>query len=65
MEHHRDKGKTPDPNSQAQTGEKTTSKRPYVSPVLVEYGTIAKLTQGSGTKHGDGRHARKGKHSHE
>jgi hypothetical protein len=54
MEHHRDKGKTPDPNSQAQTGEKTTSKRPYVSPVLVEYGTIAKLTQGHQSKNPDG-----------
>lgn len=59
MEQDRDNGETTDPNDQAQTGIKTASKRPYVSPVLVEYGTIAKLTQGSGTDNRDGRHTRR------
>lgn len=29
-------------------------KKPYVSPVLVGYGTVAKLTRSSGTKNGEG-----------
>lgn len=29
-------------------------KRPYTTPRLVEYGSIAKLTQSIGTRNGDG-----------
>lgn len=59
MEQHRDNRKTPDPNGQAQIGIKTASRKPYVSPVLVEYGTIAKLTQGSRTTKNDGANTRR------
>lgn len=54
MGQHRDKEKTPDQNSQSKAGSKTDFKKPYVAPVLVEYGTIAKLTQGTRTTSRDG-----------
>ncbi len=29
-------------------------RRSYISPTLIDYGTVAKLTQGSGANNGDG-----------
>jgi hypothetical protein len=41
-------------NSKRATGDRTT-RRPYAAPKLIEYGSVAKLTQGNGTvKPGDG-----------
>ena len=39
---------------QSVPGERKISKRPYASPVLIEYGTVAKLTQGTRTRKSDG-----------
>jgi hypothetical protein len=36
----------------------TTVKKPYKSPVLTSYGTVAKLTQATGSRNGDGGHTR-------
>jgi len=36
-----------------QPAEKDRSRRPYVAPELVEYGTVAKLTQTGGTTNTD------------
>jgi hypothetical protein len=58
MAQQRDNEKTPDSNSPAQTGNNKACKKPYVSPVLVEYGTIAKLTQGTKTKNADGKNSK-------
>jgi hypothetical protein len=42
------------PDSKRATDERTT-RRPYAPPKLIEYGSVAKLTQGNGTvKPGDG-----------
>lgn len=32
-------------------------KKPYNRPTLTKYGTVARLTQGVGSKNGDGGHA--------
>ena len=39
--------------------EKAVVKKPYIAPVLVEYGTIAKLTQGTRTRNNDGKNSRR------
>lgn len=39
--------------------EDSVLKKPYASPALVEYGTIAKLTQGSLTNMNDGVNSRR------
>ena len=36
-------------------------RKPYSAPVLMEYGTIAKLTQGTRTRNNDGANTRKRK----
>jgi hypothetical protein len=37
------------------TADARRARRPYVAPKLVEYGSVAKLTQGNGTvRNGDG-----------
>ena len=38
---------------------KPAPRKPYVAPVLVEYGTVAKLTQGTRTRRNDGANTRK------
>lgn len=45
----RDKGQ-PEPSS----GGRAASRKPYSSPELVEYGPIAKLTQGTLSRNNDG-----------
>ena len=47
MNQHRDAPRSRDPNSLPGVAEKPVIKKPYTAPVLVEYGTIAKLTQGT------------------
>lgn len=37
-----------------QAGSTTPAKQPYARPQLVDYGTIAELTQGGGGTQGDG-----------
>ncbi len=54
MAQHRDGNKLAQPHKPPGSGEKAASKRPYSTPVLIEYGTIAKLTQGTRTKKSDG-----------
>ena len=51
---HRDGNKLAQPHKPPGGGEKTASKKPYSAPVLIEYGTIAKLTQGTRTRKSDG-----------
>ena len=38
--------------------ESSSPKKPYLTPNLVEYGTVAKLTQALGGSGGDGRRTR-------
>lgn len=59
MKQRQNEGKTPDPGIQLHAGCKAAPRRPYVAPVLVEYGTIAKLTQGSKTRSNDGVNTKK------
>lgn len=59
MEQDPDERRTTDPNGATQTEINPTPKKPYAPPVLVEYGTIAKLTQGSRTRFNDGINTRK------
>ena len=48
-------GDAPDaPQHEPRSSEQTGMKRPYVAPELVEYGTVAKLTQGGGGSVFDG-----------
>ena len=54
MEHDQDGGKTPEFDSQVAAAKSIPAKKPYVAPVLVKYGTIAKLTQGTFTRNPDG-----------
>jgi hypothetical protein len=54
-------GKTATANAPAPAQAEPTPRRPYVAPVLVEYGTIAKLTQGTRTRLNDGANTRKRK----
>ena len=61
MGQHRDDGKTPNQDDPQDAGNNTVSRKPYVAPVLVEYGTIAKLTQGSLTRKTDGANTRQQK----
>ena len=44
------------PNDPRATPERSAAggRRPYVKPALTEYGSIAKLTQGTATKQSDG-----------
>ena len=58
MEQRRDDKKTPDQDCQPEAGKKPASRKPYVSPVLVEYGSNAKLTQGAKTQSFDGANSR-------
>ena len=48
-----------EPEQDEPMGGKVTTRKPYTSPVLVEYGTIAKLTQGNKTRNNDGKNARR------
>lgn len=59
MKQRRNEGEVPNPNRPAQSGSADTKRKPYSPPVLVEYGTIAKLTQGSRTRSNDGSNTRK------
>jgi len=59
MKQRRDEGKAPDPLSLAQSASAATPRKPYSAPSLVEYGTIAKLTQGSLTVNNDGSNTKK------
>ncbi|MFA5915500.1 MAG: lasso RiPP family leader peptide-containing protein [Burkholderiales bacterium] len=59
MEEHRNDRNMPDQNRQAEAETKAVVKKPYASPVLVEYGTIAKLTQGNKTRSRDNHNSRK------
>jgi hypothetical protein len=43
-----------DNKNQLKDIKKSNLKRVYVSPKLLEYGSIAKLTHSTGTKNGDG-----------
>jgi hypothetical protein len=54
-----DNEKSSDKNGRSGPEAKPASRKPYVSPVLVEYGTIAKLTQGSKTMNTDGVNSKK------
>ncbi|MBE0614409.1 MAG: lasso RiPP family leader peptide-containing protein [Burkholderiales bacterium] len=54
MKQHQGDKMIPDSDSQAQAETKAASKKPYIAPVLVEYGNIAKLTQGTFTRNNDG-----------
>lgn len=54
MKQHQGDKMIPDSDSQVQPGTKTNSKKPYLAPMLVEYGNIAKLTQGTLTRKNDG-----------
>ncbi len=42
------------PTEPRSTRERPAGRRPYVKPSLTEYGSIAKLTQGTATKQSDG-----------
>jgi hypothetical protein len=42
------------PQHEPRSPDQPAGKRPYVAPELVEYGTVAKLTQGSGGSAFDG-----------
>jgi hypothetical protein len=47
--------KTQHPPRDERGTEARKTRRPYVAPTLVEYGSVAKLTQGNGTvRSGDG-----------
>ena len=54
MPGHRDGIKLSQPHKPPGSGKKTASKKPYSTPVLIEYGTVAKLTQGTRTQKSDG-----------
>jgi hypothetical protein len=54
MAQQQDRGKAATPKSEPGAGEKANSKKKYATPVLIEYGTVAKLTQGTRTKKSDG-----------
>lgn len=54
MKQHQGDKMIPDSDSQVQPGTNTNSKKPYLAPILVEYGNIAKLTQGTFTRKNDG-----------
>ena len=59
MKKRQDGGNAADQDFLAQPISKMASRRPYTAPALVEYGTIAKLTQGSKTRSNDGSNTRK------
>jgi hypothetical protein len=59
MKQARGAGKVPDSDSLTPPGNGATPRKPYVPPALLEYGTIAKLTQGSKTRSNDGKNTRK------
>lgn len=61
MEQHQDDSMIPKSIDQAQPANAAVCKKPYVSPVLIEYGTIAKLTQGTRTRKNDGGNTRQQK----
>lgn len=52
-------GKAADVNETAPAEGNPAPRKPYVAPVLIEYGTIAKLTQGTRTRRNDGANTRK------
>ena len=57
VEKHKMEAEMPQRNDPAV--EKAVVKKPYIAPVLVEYGTIAKLTQGTRTRNNDGKNSRR------
>ena len=59
MTQRRDEGRKPHPCRPSQPAGEAAPRKPYVPPALVEYGTIAKLTQGSQTRSNDGSNTRK------
>ena len=50
---------TKQPDRKAQAEGTAFARKPYCAPVLMEYGSIAKLTQGSRTRFNDGTNTRK------
>ena len=56
-----DAGKAAGIKEAAPAEDKPAPRKPYVAPVLIEYGTIAKLTQGTRTRRNDGANTRKRK----
>lgn len=54
-------GKVLDQSDQTRAVDKTILKKRYVSPELVEYGSIAKLTQGTRTRKNDGSNTKRRK----
>lgn len=59
MKQRRDAGKVPDSSRLAGPENGAMSRKPYIPPALLEYGTIAKLTQGNRTRSNDGKNTRK------
>ena len=59
MQKDRGNRQAPKQSNQPEPGTQAAVKKPYASPVLVEYGTIAKLTQGSKTRSNDFKNTKK------
>lgn len=54
MARQQDGGKAATPTSAPGAGVEAVSRKKYATPVLIEYGTVAKLTQGTRTRKSDG-----------
>ena len=54
MEQSLDDGTSGAQEYQPEVGPQTPMKKPYVAPVLIEYGTVAKLTAAGGLSAADG-----------
>jgi hypothetical protein len=49
-----DEGRSGAQEDQPEVLKKTQMKKPYISPALIEYGSIAKLTEAGGASGADG-----------